>query len=450
VLQGWALLHNDTDEDWRGVRVELANGRPDSFLFPLAAPRYARRELVTPEDHLATVPQLMGTTVDGLWGDQVGDAGGAGGLALSGVGEGGGGRGEGIGLGSIGTIGHGAGGSSLLEVGNLAATPGAAGMEAGALFVYALPDRVDLRARGSALVPFAQESVEAAPIAWFESPSAPARSGVRFVNSTSQTLPAGTIAFFSDGGFAGEATLTRLKPGERKFLTYGLDLDVELREKNPRATEATKRLVWRKASDTLEEHYLRTRDVTYAIENRSGQARKVALETAIAWNATLTGADKVDFDDASSHPIATFDIAGKTSAERAVHSVEGLERSTRFAALSSARLTEIGASPSLDAGDRAAVTEASALLHEAEDDGAKSVETKAEVAELEKDLVRLREEVHALAADRAGAAQGNPFVGRLVAAEDKLGLLRKRQAGLDSEWKAKREAAKVALGKLAR
>jgi hypothetical protein len=48
LLQGWALLHNDTDEDWRGGRVELVNGRPDSFLFPVAAPRYARRELVPP------------------------------------------------------------------------------------------------------------------------------------------------------------------------------------------------------------------------------------------------------------------------------------------------------------------------------------------------------------------------------------------------------------------
>jgi hypothetical protein len=44
-----------------------------------------------------------------MWGDQIGDAFGAGGLGLSGIGEGGGGRGEGIGLGSIGTLGHGAG-----------------------------------------------------------------------------------------------------------------------------------------------------------------------------------------------------------------------------------------------------------------------------------------------------------------------------------------------------
>ena len=46
-----------------------------------------------------------------MWGDQIGDSFGAGGLGLSGIGkgEGGGGRGEGIGLGNIGTLGHGGG-----------------------------------------------------------------------------------------------------------------------------------------------------------------------------------------------------------------------------------------------------------------------------------------------------------------------------------------------------
>jgi pSer/pThr/pTyr-binding forkhead associated (FHA) protein len=44
-----------------------------------------------------------------MWGNDIGESYGAGGLGLSGIGEGGGGRGEGIGLGGIGTIGHGAG-----------------------------------------------------------------------------------------------------------------------------------------------------------------------------------------------------------------------------------------------------------------------------------------------------------------------------------------------------
>ncbi len=45
-----------------------------------------------------------------MWGDTIGDAAGAGGLGLSGIGEGGGGKWLGVGLGDIGTVGHGAGG----------------------------------------------------------------------------------------------------------------------------------------------------------------------------------------------------------------------------------------------------------------------------------------------------------------------------------------------------
>jgi len=44
-----------------------------------------------------------------MWGNEIGESFGAGGLGLSGIGEGGGGRGEGIGLGALGTIGHGSG-----------------------------------------------------------------------------------------------------------------------------------------------------------------------------------------------------------------------------------------------------------------------------------------------------------------------------------------------------
>ncbi len=44
-----------------------------------------------------------------MWGDELGEAYGAGGFGLTGIGEGGGGRGEGIGVGAVGGLGHGAG-----------------------------------------------------------------------------------------------------------------------------------------------------------------------------------------------------------------------------------------------------------------------------------------------------------------------------------------------------
>jgi hypothetical protein len=291
TLQGWALLHNDTDENWASVEVELVNGKPDSFLFPLAAPRYARRELVTPENELSTVPQLMETTPDRMWGDESGDSYGASGLGVTGIGEGGGGHGEGIGLGSVGTIGHGAGvgsvgSSSALSVGNLAGIAQAEGVEAGALFRYTLKSPVDLRAHGSALVPFVSDGVKARRIASFASPGAPARSAVYLVHEGKQTLPDGPIAVFADGGFAGEAALARMKPKESTVVEFGFDLDVELTAGATSGHDETKLLGF--AKGVLSEHYLKHTLTEYEIENRSGAGRNVSLTLNLNNNAKVT------------------------------------------------------------------------------------------------------------------------------------------------------------------
>ena len=300
----------------------------------------------------------------------------------------------------------GASSSELLEVGNLASSGPAAGVEAGALFVYSLAEHVNLRAHGSTLVPFAQQRVNAATMTWVDSPGAPPRSAVRFANSTSQTLPAGPIAFFADHGFVGESSLARLKPGERRFITYGLDLDVEVQPEATRASEEPKRLVWDKAAGALEEHFFRTTDAAYTIENRSGHPRSVVLAMTLDRNATLTGPDQVNFDAATSRPLAVFVVAAQKRVERKTHAVEGLVRATAFTALTAGRMSEIASAPSLDAADKGAASQAAARLHEAEEDARKATQTKGEIAEVEKDLDRLREHMKALAGERSGGGAG--------------------------------------------
>ena len=448
TLQGWALIHNDTDEDWRGVHVELANGRPDSFLFPLAAPRYARRSLVTPDDSLATVPQLMGTTVDAIWGepdDSKGDS-----VGLSGVGEGGGGSGSGFGYGHgrlSGSVTTKTESSDLLQVGNLAGVAQAPGVEVGALFVYSVPRPVDLAARDSALVPFVGQRLDARPIAWVEAPGSPARSAVRFVNSTTQTLPAGPIAFFSDGGFSGESMLSRLEPGAKRFVTYGADLDVKLVVKQTKVDEEPKRLVWDKGAHMLREHSLRTTAVTYVVTNRSGHPRSVVLRTSLQNNATLDGVDEVDFDTESNRPLAVFRVDPRHEVERKTRAVEGLELSTSFQSLTAARLTEIASAPTLQPSDRAAANEAAARLREAEDAAKAIAKAKEDEATVQKDVERLRDHMKALADGRA-AAGANPFAARVLAGEDRLDALRKKREELQATEKARREAAETALGPL--
>lgn len=440
ALQGWALIHNDTDEPWQKVGVELVNGRPDSFLFPLAAPRYARRELVTPENPLSTVPQLMRTTPDALWNTDAEDAYayGAGGLGLSGVGEGGGGRGEGIGLGSIGTLGHGAGSenaSSLLSVGNLAGVASAEGVESGALFRYALGQAVDLRAHGSALVPFLAEGVSARRIAMFDGTES-ARSGVFLVHEGGQTLPAGTMAVFGDGGFAGETALPRLKPKESTTVQFGADLDVADETLFPTREDEPKLL--RYGQTGLVEHYVRHHVIPHRLANRSGAPRDVFLRLDFVNNADVKGADEIAYDSQQARPYAVFRLDARSEVDRTLHVDEGLSRVHPRNELTRKKLGELAAAESLPPAQRKIVLEAIEVLRVADVKLATLAARRADLAEREREIARFREHARAL-----GSA-GERVVERLLKAEDAAERQRSAVRNLNAEAASlTRRASKV-------
>lgn len=91
-------------------KLEVAKSDPLGARGPIPAER-AQGEVDPPA--LAAPPPPPGndplSARGNMWGSDIGESFGAGGLGLSGIGEGGGGRSEGIGLGSVGTVGHGVG-----------------------------------------------------------------------------------------------------------------------------------------------------------------------------------------------------------------------------------------------------------------------------------------------------------------------------------------------------
>lgn len=442
-LQGWALLHNDTDEDWRAVQVDLVNGRPTSFLYPLAAPRYARRELVTPEVELPSVPQLFDTTVDNLW---------SGGLWVSGIGEGGGGTGEGIGLGSIGTVGHGVGygesasdaPSDELSIGNLASLAPAEGVEAAALFRYSLPGKVAISAHASALVPFLDSALKVRQIAWFPAGASAASSALHITNDTRQTLPAGTLSVFADGGFAGEALLPRTKPNASHVLAYGLDLDVALsRDVTPGGEEAK---LFELEEETLVEHYVRRRREQIQLENRSGSARTVYVELDVIDNANVTGATELGRNVDTNKTYVVCQVAASKQLSQALRVEEGLKREHPLATLRSDNLRAFSRIASLSAPQRAKLARAADALLASEVRLGAEPKRSAELTQLLADITRLRENARVLArADEDGA---EAMAERVVELEGRVGGLRKRIAELASEAVGFRAAAKRELSKL--
>src|SRR5713101_773365 len=56
-LQGWAVVENPSDEDWKDVRMSLISGRPISFQMDLYQPLYVARPVVVPELFASLTPR---------------------------------------------------------------------------------------------------------------------------------------------------------------------------------------------------------------------------------------------------------------------------------------------------------------------------------------------------------------------------------------------------------
>jgi chromosome segregation ATPase len=108
-------------------------------------------------------------------------------------------------------------------------------------------------------------------------------------------------------------------------------------------------------------------------------------------------------------------------------------------------LTSFTTLATLEQADKTIAAESAAKAKDLEDVWAKLKTAREELATLEKDLARLREDAKAVG-DRGALAQ--PLVTRIVAAEDRLGIVRTRISDLEKEDKAKTEALRTSLSRL--
>src|SRR6267142_2242728 len=64
MLQGWAIVENQTDNDWENVELSLVSGRPISFIQELYQPLYIPRPVVYPELFASLRPQTYEAGMD--------------------------------------------------------------------------------------------------------------------------------------------------------------------------------------------------------------------------------------------------------------------------------------------------------------------------------------------------------------------------------------------------
>lgn len=114
----------------------------------------------------------------------------------------------------------------------------------GDLFAYKIKEPITLTKNQSALVPILSASIDAEKVSLWNRPSGSGRPllAVWLANSTGLTLDAGTMSLVDAGAFGGEGLLEPIKPGEKRLVSYGMDLGVNVASDRQNGKERTVRL----------------------------------------------------------------------------------------------------------------------------------------------------------------------------------------------------------------
>ena len=448
-LQAWALIHNDTDEPWKEVKIELADSYPSSFLFPLAAPRYHRRGMATPNDELSSVPQLSTTTPDAMWGDfsdyegetveSLGDD------YVGGIGSGyGSGSGMGIGRGSVGKLRgvsrarRSQSPSDLLWLGDLEGEAGVAPSVEHTVSIHSVSASLNLLPQHSAMVPFLKESVSAREITWFASASSDPERAIGLTNNTENTLPAGPLAVYGQGGLLGEAVLQSLQPGERQFAQIGNEADASLIKTALKHQESRRHVDFR--GGRLRVHSITTERVQFYFENHTGRTSETYVGLNIVSNATVKGSPHLDYDSITDTPYAVFEIPAGEDTAHTITTQEAIQTSTPVTQVSIDYLEELMADANLPQAEKDILKRAASTL--GEEDRLREVRDglTVQLEAQEEELERFQKSTQAMSSGESGDAQAL-VLKRILELHDEVTRLKGERRSHDQELK--RRSAEV-------
>jgi len=256
TLQGWAVIDNPTDEEWKNVRLALVSGRPLSFQMDLYTPLYVPRPKVELDLFAGLKPPMHAGAMG--WMDVQREA-----LDKRVTGK-------------------------EPEPGAPPRPPVTA-EAVGDFFQYVVEHPVSLPRQKSALFPILDKPVEGKAVGVY-SPGNGIKHplfGLRFKNSTGLHLNQGPVAVFADGTYAGDARLPHVQPGEEHLLTWAIDLGGEVETQVGRPGET---LVSVRVDKGVLVATTKVREgKTYVLRNRSPRDRVVLVEHPFRPEFSLVG-----------------------------------------------------------------------------------------------------------------------------------------------------------------
>lgn len=281
TLEGWAVVDNTSGEDWSGVSLSLISGKPVSFLTNIYPPINVDRPFVPMPGIGSTAPVTYESEMRVLAGvppapaAMVAEKPMVGGGVMGGI--------PGPSRGRIMSPADAFERSDAARPSALASL--ASGIEAGALFAYNFPDRVNVRKGESVMLPFLQKPVSAQRLLIFTERQPVTNHPMlafEMTNDSGLTLDGGPVTVFDGGEYAGEALFETTKEGEKRLMSYGIDLGTSLRVEPSSGMRAVQEISMQRGILSVKSKQRST--VKYTLSNADARAKTLVVERLIRPN----------------------------------------------------------------------------------------------------------------------------------------------------------------------
>jgi hypothetical protein len=261
TLEGWAIVDNTSGDDWNNVRLAVVSGKPVSFITKLYEPRYVQRPFAELAENAAAAPVVYTGAMDAK--DQVMNKAMAAPAQMQEFS-----RLERAGMGGVAA-------SAPVAPSSFYRT--ADTREAGELFEYSFSAPVTVKQGESAMLPFLQQKIGARKLlVYSESYGLNPRDAAELTNNTGKTLDGGPITVYDDGTYAGEALVETLPMGDKRLISYGVDLGTRVTTAFNSSKEVVREIHFQRGILTARSAMQETK--TYTIKNVDAKAKTLVIE----------------------------------------------------------------------------------------------------------------------------------------------------------------------------
>jgi hypothetical protein len=328
--------------------------------------------------------------------------------------------------------------SAMVENAMAAQDQAAAGGDLGELFEYKLKQLVTIRRNQSAMVPVVQHDLSVERVSLWSASRGVAQPlrAVWLTNDTGLTLDGGSLTLVEGGAFAGEGLVEAIKPGEKRFVSYAVDLGVRVTAAAQDSGRRVSRI--RIASSVMTQSVEERASTLYTIRNDDATPRDVVVEHPVRAGWTLTSGVKPAESSATAHRFRVA-VAPKSTATLTVGEMRPIDSQVAVSNISDDQIALILRGRNVAAGIEPQLRAVAAKSRELADVQRGIYDRQAEVRRIGEDQGRVRENLKALKGSDAEKALTERYTRQLSAQEDRLDALRKELADAEANRAAKQQ-----------